>query len=591
MAGLIPQNFIDDLVDKSDIVDVVGSRINLKKAGREYKACCPFHGEKTASFTVSPEKGFYHCFGCGAHGTAIGFLMEHDGLEFVDAIEELASINGLEVPRESGVKTDQSGLSELYKLLDEATKNFSQQLKGNPEAIQYLKNRGLNGETVARYRIGYAPSKWDFLLKKAGNDENKKNNLLKTGLVIKNESGRLYDRFRHRIIFPILDSRGRTIAFGGRVLAKEEPKYLNSPETAVFHKGKELYGLYEAKKADRTLNSLIIVEGYMDVLALACNGINNALATLGTATTSDHLKRIFRISNEVIFCFDGDRAGREAAWRALNASLTELKDGRQVKFLFLEEGQDPDSVINKIGSDGFRELLAGAMPLSDYLLNHLKNETDLESMDGLARLAELAKPLISRIPAGIYQELLIDKLANTLGLGKDRLSELLDKNNQKKSKNLPDKNINPDINNKPIARSGHVRQAIRLTLQKPSICSKLFIPDELHQINRLGINLLIELLNTSIKEPDIKPARLAMHFKDHPDGGNHLVKLLTQDIPLSDSADWNKELQATLKAICYEELERRFSELSNKTNVELSDAEKKEFRNLQKKLSENRADD
>jgi DNA primase len=392
MAGRIPQEFINDLIDRSDIVEIVGSRITLKKAGREYKACCPFHGEKTPSFTVSPEKGFYHCFGCGAHGTAVGFLMEHDQLEFVEAVEELASLNGVEVPRDAGGKSNTSPVAPLHELLDKAAEAFAQQLKEHPHAIQYLKDRGLDGPTVAKYRIGYAPSGWDYLLKQSGHDDAGRDLLLKTGLVIRNESGKVYDRFRDRIMFPIRDSRGRTIAFGGRVLDQGEPKYLNSPETTVFHKGRELYGWYEARQANRKLDSLIVVEGYMDVVALACHGINNAVATLGTATTAEHLKRIFRGSTEIIFCFDGDRAGREAAWRALNISLPELRDGRQIRFLFLADGQDPDSVVRAEGADAFRQLLADSMPLSDYLLAHLKAATDTNSMDGLARLAELARP-------------------------------------------------------------------------------------------------------------------------------------------------------------------------------------------------------
>jgi DNA primase len=425
----------------------------------------------------------------------------------------------------------------------------------------------------------------------AGESRDGRDKLIKTGLVIRNESGKIYDRFRDRIMFPIRDSRGRVIAFGGRVLDKGEPKYLNSPETPVFHKGRELYGWYEARQANRKLDTLIVVEGYMDVVALACHGINNAVATLGTATTPEHLKRIFRSSNEIIFCFDGDRAGREAAWRALNVSLPELRDGRQIRFLFLEEGQDPDSVVKAGGADAFNAKLAESVPLSDYLLAHLKAATDLESMDGLARLAELARPLLNQIPQGIYRELLLDKLASEVGLSPERLASLLDDPNQPPpvSASNPVQRPARKFGNQPPARSGHVRQAIRLALHKPAAIQDIEIPADLTGISRAGIKLLLDLLAACRAEPGIMPGRLADQFKTHPDGGSHLPTLLAQDIPLDDTADWAGQLAATLAAICREELRRRFAELTQKAHIELSAAEKQEFRDLQQQLAEPRA--
>ncbi len=595
MPGRIPQDFINDLIDRCDIIEVIGSRISLKKAGREYKACCPFHGEKTPSFTVSPEKGFYHCFGCGAHGTAIGFLMEHDRLEFVEAVEELAAINGVEVPREAGKKPASSPVAPLYSLLDRAAEAYLQQLKESRQAIEYLKQRGLDGETVAHYRIGYAPSGWDFLLKLCGGSDAERDKLLKAGLVIRNESGRVYDRFRERIMFPIRDSRGRTIAFGGRVLDQGEPKYLNSPETPVFHKGRELYGWYEARQANRRLESLIVVEGYMDVVALARHGITNAVATLGTATTPEHLKRIFRGSNTLTFCFDGDRAGREAAWRALNVSLPELRDGRQIQFLFLDEGQDPDTVVRAGGGDAFRQLLDNSLALSDYLLQHLKSATNLDSVDGLARLAELARPLVNQIPAGIYRELLLDKLAAEVGLSHDRLAQLLDdpglSDTRQTAAARPAQRAQSGRRDAAAARSGTVRQAIRLILHKPAIATEIEVPAELDEIERAGIKLLKELLQAATANPGIKPARLAGELAEHSDGGRHLPTLLAQDIPLDDAANWSEQLQATLESICHEELERRFAELTEKADRQLNDEEKQEFRSLQQQLNKNRSRD
>jgi DNA primase len=391
VAGRIPQDFIDDLIERVDIADVIGSRVQLKKAGREYKAPCPFHSEKTPSFTVSSQKGFYHCFGCGAHGTAISFLMEFDRLEFPDAVEELAQIAGVPVPRDDNVEK-RTPLAPVHEVLHKAAGFYRQALKENPTATDYLKSRGLDGETVRAFGIGFAPASWDFLLRRFG-DGNEMHRLLKSaGLIVQRDNGGYYDRFRDRVMFPIRDSRGRVIGFGGRVIGDGEPKYLNSPETPAFHKGRELYGLYEARQAQRKLDRVLVVEGYMDVVSLACQGIQNAVGTLGTATTPEHLRRLFRASAEIVFCFDGDRAGRAAAWRALQTSLPEMRDGRQVRFMFLPDGEDPDSLVRHEGKEGLSRRLQTTVTLSDYLLQELETQTDMDSMDGRARLAELARP-------------------------------------------------------------------------------------------------------------------------------------------------------------------------------------------------------
>jgi len=436
MAGLIPQSFIDDLLHRVDIIEVVDKRVSLKKAGKNYSACCPFHNEKTPSFSVQPEKQFFYCFGCGAGGNAIGFVMQYDGVDFPQAVETLARDAGLEVPREES-KADARRHSEngkLLDMLDEASRFYQQQLRQHQqkdEAVNYLKKRGLSGEIARDFGIGFAPPGWDNLLTAIGGNTEADKSLLKAGLIIQKENPKedddrkYYDRFRHRIMFPIRDTRGRTVAFGGRVLGDDKPKYLNSPETPVFHKGSELYGLYEAKKANNKFTRILMVEGYMDVIALAQNGIRNAVATLGTATSDRHMLRLFRQTPEVVFCFDGDEAGRTAAWRALETTLPLMEDGRQVRFLFLPEGADPDDYVRQHGKDAFEQAVAKASPLEDFFFDKLSTDIDLQTIEGRARLSNLAKPLIRRLPRGIYSQLMLDRLSDTLGMNKESLDELL----------------------------------------------------------------------------------------------------------------------------------------------------------------------
>ena len=454
----IPQHFIDELVARTDIVEVIGSRVQLKKAGREYKACCPFHDEKTPSFWVSVDKQFYHCFGCGAHGTVLGFVMEYDHLGFIEAVEDLAARAGLEVPREGGAAAGPANPhDELYVAMERAALYFRQCLSGDSRARDYVKRRGLDADAVQKFGIGYAAARWDGLLERYGGTDDERHVLLRAGLIIERQpqqetSGAgtsssagmevaapgsvgathtysrergFYDRFRDRVMFPIRDTRGRTIGFGGRVLDQGEPKYLNSPETELFHKGRELYGLYEARQATRSLQRLLVVEGYMDVVSLHQAGITYAVATLGTSTTPEHLQRIFRLVGEVVFCFDGDRAGRAAAWRALENAVAEVKQGRQVRFLFLPEGHDPDTLVREEGKEAFEARLAGSMPLSQYLIRELSSRVETGSVDGRAKLVELARPLVRRIPSDVYRELLINQLAEVVGMSPARLNEML----------------------------------------------------------------------------------------------------------------------------------------------------------------------
>ncbi len=435
MAGRIPQAFINDLLDRVDIVEVIDRRVKLRKTGRNYVARCPFHDEKTPSFSVNGEKQFYYCFGCGASGNAVGFVMDFDRVDFPQAVENLASLAGLEVPREETTpnarRQPEKPKRDLYQILDNAARHYREQLRGHPQAaraVDYLKKRGLSGEIAKRFGIGYAPPGWDNLLRAFGSEPHDRQLLLDSGmLVVREEENRCYDRFRDRVMFPIHDSRGRVIAFGGRVLGDEKPKYLNSPETPVFHKGVELYGLYQARKAQRQLSRLLVVEGYMDVVALAQYGISYAVATLGTATSTDHLKKIFRHCPEVIFCFDGDRAGRQAARRALEAALPVMEDGRQARFLFLPEGEDPDSLVRARGREAFETMLSReSLPLADYLFRSLEEETDTETLEGRARLAKLATPLVNLLPSGgVFRQLMLDELARRTGLSSDRLGALL----------------------------------------------------------------------------------------------------------------------------------------------------------------------
>lgn len=444
MAGLIPQSFIDDLLDRLDIVDVVDSRVKLKKTGKNYSACCPFHDEKTPSFTVSPEKQFFYCFGCGASGNALGFIMDYERLSFPEATESLARLAGLEVPREVQTEAQQKREEEkrsIYTLLEKADLFYQQQLRHHPSkhlAVNYLKNRGLDGKTAKAYGVGFAPPGWDNLLKSLAQNDDDKHLLIEGGMLIHQEQEKkLYDRFRHRIMFPIRDTRGRVIGFGGRVLGDDKPKYLNSPETPVFHKGQELYGLYEARLAYRELPRLLVVEGYMDVVSLAQFGIRYGVATLGTACGPDHLDRAFKYTNEVVFCFDGDKAGRSAAHRALEASIECMTDGRTVKFLFLPENEDPDTLVRQIGPEKFERMIELAVPFEDYLFDAVADGLNIRTMEGRASFSKRAAPLLDRLPKGVFRELMFESLATRTGLSRNVLQDLVLEQHTKEAQPQP----------------------------------------------------------------------------------------------------------------------------------------------------------
>jgi DNA primase len=440
---VIPKNFIQDLLNRLDIVDVVERYVPLKKAGANFVACCPFHSEKSPSFTVSQAKQFYHCFGCGAHGTAIGFVMEHVGLGYVDAIEELAGSVGLQVPHERPASTEvyQKVAPDLYQVMQTATRYYREQLKHSQRAIAYLKQRGLSGEIAARFGIGYAPEGWQNLA--AAFSDYQDASLNETGLVIHKDdeapargtppdaraarghgADKRYDRFRDRIMFPIINVRGQTVGFGGRVLDKGEPKYLNSPETPLFEKGRELYGLFQAQKAIRAAQRVLVVEGYMDVVALAQHGVEYAVATLGTATTPYHIQKLLRLAEHIVFCFDGDKAGQRAAWRALENALPYLQDGKRISFLFLPVEHDPDSFIREFGRDAFEQRIQEAMPLSSYLLRETSAGLDLGTQEGRGQLLQRARPLLSAIVAPATSLLLRKEVAALSGVSQAELEAL-----------------------------------------------------------------------------------------------------------------------------------------------------------------------
>ncbi|MEM9172986.1 MAG: DNA primase [Pseudomonadota bacterium] len=542
MAGRIPQQFIDDLVARADVIEVIGSRIELKKAGREYKGLCPFHGEKTPSFTVSPNKGFYHCFGCGAHGTALGFLMEHDHLSFVEAVEELAGMMSLEVPREAGGKPRDARFDSLLDVMNRVSELYSAALKDSPRAVDYLKRRGIDGATARDFRIGYAPDAWDTVLRALPDNPQTHELLVAAGLIIQRDSGGYYDRFRDRIMFPIRDARGRIVGFGGRVLDKGEPKYLNSPETVLFHKGRELYGLYELRQRLRDIPRIVVVEGYMDVVGLARHGVHFSVATLGTATTAEHVDRLFRITDTVVFSFDGDRAGRQAAWRAMSNALPRLTDGRELRFAFMPDGEDPDSLVSKGGSSAFEAALDASLPLSDFLVGELASQADPGSAEGKAKLAELAKPILASLPDGVYRDLLINAVANRIELAPTKLEAMLGPAATPK----PARSTRDALPANRQRASG-MRRAVTLLLHEPSAALQIDL-DGLTHLNRPGAELLRELIGHIQAHGELSPAVLLEQFRSHRHF-SHLENLAADQSELDAVRDMREELTGTIRQL------------------------------------------
>ncbi len=569
MAGKIPPQFIDQLLNRIDIVDLINGRLPLKKGGRDYQACCPFHDEKTPSFTVSRSKQFYHCFGCGAHGTAIGFLMEYENIGFLEAVEELAKSVNLDVPRTA---TERQGpdLRPLYECLAQAAKYYQAQLRSHPEAaraVVYLKNRGVSGRIAAEFGIGYAPPGFNNLVASLSPAADAGDRLLKAGMTAQSEEGRRYDRFRDRIMFPIRNHRGLIIGFGGRLLGEGNAKYLNSPETPLFQKGRELYGLHEARKANRRLERLLVVEGYMDVIALAQSGIRYAVATLGTATTEAHLERLFRTVSEVIFCFDGDRAGREAGWKALETSLPSMRDGREIRFLFLPEGEDPDSYVRKHGAEKFQALVAGATPLSEYFFDRLTGEVDMSSLGGRAQLAERAKPMLKRLPRGVFSRMMYQLLSKKIGI---EIESSPSRQFGGKSK----KPSRPSLDTIPP-----VRRAIALLVSNPALAQRENLPKGWEKLPKPGIPLLRELLELLRTQPNITSAGLLERWRDREEG-RHLGKLNAMMLPLPDE-DQATEFNDTLSLLSAQALKSEWQELVDKAERSgLNESEKQRLGEL-----------
>jgi DNA primase len=607
--GLIPQSFIDELIARADIVEIIGLRVPLKKAGREYKACCPFHGEKTPSFWVSPEKQFYHCFGCGAHGTVLRFLMEHDRMAFPEAVEDLAQRLGLEVPHEGGAASNTRRADEpLYELMGRVAAFYSEALTRDARARQYLERRGLERATIEHFGIGYAPNSWNEVLRRFGGTDTERRTLAELGLIIERERGQIregehyYDRFRDRVMFPIRDGRGRVIAFGGRIIEQGEPKYLNSPETPLFHKGRELYALYETRRARSNLKRLLIVEGYMDAVRLHQAGINYAVATLGTATTPEHFKRIFRLVNEVVFAFDGDKAGRAAAWRALQHALPEAREGREIRFLFLPEGHDPDTLVGEEGREAFEKRLeTTTLPLSEYLVRELSEQADLTHADGRARFSELARPLFGKLSEGVYRELLLTRLAGVIGIAPQRLQELWSVTERSGGarefpagtgsrggpephapRQAPATRPSQGRARTSAGRGSVVRQAVMSVLRFPAITQQVTEEERagLNGCEEPGIELLCALLDDLRERPLQIPAQVIERWADKP-GGDALQKLLQREEIITDAPGALGELRGALAKLQATVAERRLEALEEKSRtMRLEPEELKEFQEL-----------
>ena len=582
MRGRIPREFIDELLARLDVVEVIDRRVPLKKAGKDFKACCPFHNEKTPSFTVSRPKQFYHCFGCGVSGTAITFLMEFEHLSFPEAVEELAGEAGLEVPDTGPARSGDNPTLPLLEILGEASRYYKDQLRSHRDAsttIAYLKQRGLTGEIAAQFDLGYAPTGWDNLSSTADNEE-KLDLMVKAGLISKRESGGHYDRFRARVIFPIHDNKGRVIAFGGRLLDEGEPKYLNSPETPVFHKGSELYNLHRARSAIAQQQMSIVVEGYMDVLALAQHGIDHCVATLGTATTTTHLQRLFRLAPSIVFCFDGDRAGRDAAGRALEIALPLLESGRQVSFLFLPDGEDPDSVVRDQGADTFRTLIESATPLPDLLFDTLLNQTDLTRMDGKARLATLARPLVSRVPEGPLRELMQQRLSDLTGVAPSGLGGLATT-----PPTVPHKRASARSK-----RLSPLATAISVLVQRPQLATGLDLPTAVVEAqDDPGVQLLTKVHGLARENPQLTTASLIERFRG--DEQQPTLEKLASRNHLVDDDGLEIFLAETLATLASQSIDDTIAELlCLASERELSGIEKQQLGELYQQRESVRSD-
>ena len=596
---MIPQSFIHELLNRVDIVDAIDRFVPLKKAGVNFVACCPFHSEKTPSFTVSQAKQFYHCFGCGVHGNAINFLIEYSGLSFVEAVNDLAAYAGVQVPVQqtdaffkqndigdasqySTAGHDESGLEvspqDLIGAIAAATRFYREQLKVSEKAIAYLKERGLSGKTAARFAIGYAPPGWQNLESVFANyrSAGTRKLLVQAGLIIVTDEAKQYDRFRDRIMFPILNQKGQIIGFGGRVLEQEEPKYLNSPETILFEKGRELYNFFSARRAIREANYVVVVEGYMDVIALAQHGIDNTVAALGTATTSIHIQKLLRQTDNIVFCFDGDRAGRKAAWRALENSLALLSDGKHLGFLFLPEGEDPDSYVNRYGKESFEKQLKQAMPLSEFLFKELCAGIDLQTSEGRAKLVNEVKPLLQQVKAPALSLMLLRRLVELSGISQAELEELLQikrSSRIRRIENVPRKQP-----------ATPYRWLILMLLHSPSHVTKLnknmFVESTENTEEITVLKTLVDFLeeNSYLTESNSRHSVLT-YLQDNPHRAL-LESIESEALEWGDSVDLEAEFMGALELLQQMQRKKRMTELQCKSLDKLTDEEKRELQRL-----------
>ena len=573
MAGRIPQAFIDDLLARADIVEVIDSHVPLRKAGRNHQALCPFHEEKTPSFTVSQDKQFYHCFGCGANGTVITFVMELNGLGFVEAVEDLAGRYGLEIPREAGYRPASKQHDELYELLEQAAQLYRKQLQGHKgRAADYLKGRGISGTVIEDYEIGYAPSGWKRILNALGKSAEARARLAEAGLIKPGGKEGHYDFFRDRIMFPIRDPRGRVIGFGGRVLGDDTPKYLNSPETPLFHKGRELYGLYQVRRKKKQPETLYVVEGYMDVIALAQHGVDNAVATLGTAVTDKHLEKLYRVAARLIFCFDGDEAGKKAAWRALEIALPQLREGRQALFNFMPEGHDPDSFIRQYGAEQFRSD-DRTVPLSDFLLASIKSRAGTATREGRATFLDMLLPYLAGMPAGGLRQLIRQEAAGIAQIDADGLDKLL-------------QDYRPGAARRTvISRSGQQREKsgdigniIAYILNSPGLAMLVEDPAELAGITVPGADFVQELVTLVQSNPEINCAGILEHWR----GTRYEARLnelaAGPDLPADESFDLEREFIHRVEKLKSAKARQSIQEIARKPPSQLSDEAKKQLR-------------
>ncbi|MDF2181421.1 DNA primase [Neptuniibacter sp. CAU 1671] len=608
MAGRIPQHFIDDLLARTNIIDVLDGRVDkLKRSGKNYSGLCPFHKEKTPSFTANQDKQFYYCFGCGAGGNALGFLMEYEHLSFPEAVDQLAKQAGMEVPQEDNPQQRQQDqrLKALYDLLEEANQFYLQQLKSSTQsqqAVDYLKSRGLSGQIAKAFDIGFAPSGWDHLKDHlAGEDPDKLNLLEQAGMLIHNEErDSRYDRFRNRIMFPIRDQRGRVIGFGGRVLGDDKPKYLNSPETPTFHKGRELYGLYEARKFSNSLDRLLIVEGYMDVVGLAQYGIHFAVATLGTATTEHHLERMFKMVPEVIFCFDGDNAGREAARRALRTTLPVIEDGKEVRFLFLPEGEDPDSLVRQEGKEAFMQRLTEALPLSEFFFRSHSEDADLNSMDGRARFSSQVLPAINQMKPSLLQQMMLDRICELTHLSLEQIQTTINFHQALQPHpeptplpssegpdydwdetpaeyfDQPPRNERQPQTSRPFSSKPRLSQQhtfaeklVALFLHFPALAREYNLPVTLTQHTSADIQLLQQLLSYLRDNPGASIGQLAVDWRESVDLAEAIVRLfdITTSLEVHDEAEARSYLQQASRGLEIIALEMEISALQKQRQL------------------------